>query len=138
MSNNDSYDNLLTKKLNRSDPQYRECLAPDCPSGQIHAGEGNVFVCTACGHHQCTVHNAPFHEDLTCEEYDAQRQSAYTEDDFKSRREVAKTSVKCPGLHCGLDLEKEGGCDHVTCKQYPASEYGWQHFCLPLYRRYSV
>jgi len=121
-TDNHSYDSLLVKELYREDPQFRHCLAPDCSSGQIHtsaAGEGNIFVCRACGHRHCTVHNVTFHEDQTCEEYDAQLLAnplAYTEDDMKSRKEVARTSVKCPGLHCGFDLEKESGCDHVICK----------------------
>ncbi|KAL6400662.1 hypothetical protein AUP68_16376 [Ilyonectria robusta] len=58
-----------------------------CGSGQIHeSGEDQPIVtCLHCGHRSCFHHNAPWHENLSCEEYD---QLLADPENFRSRLEL--------------------------------------------------
>jgi hypothetical protein len=78
-------------------------------------GDGNIFSCTSCKARYCLVCEVPFHEEQTCDEYqaDAKRRS---EDEQKSLDAVKKMSRPCPGQGCGVNIDKYEGCDHMTCE----------------------
>jgi hypothetical protein len=68
----------------------------------------------------CVIHEVTWHEGETCEEYDsrssgrnAEEQRAQEEASLAAIRELSK---KCPGPKCVYDIEKNHGCDHMTCK----------------------
>jgi hypothetical protein len=82
--------------------------------------EGNIFTCASCNHKVCIIHENTWHEDETCEEYDY-RTSGRKERDQKAQEaaslaEIGKTSKKCPGPNCVYNIEKNDGCDHMTCR----------------------
>lgn len=69
----------------------------------------------------CTAHkDGNLHEGETCEEYEYRR-SGQKEKDEKAQEEasakaITKLAKKCPGKNCGWQIEKNEGCDHMTCK----------------------
>jgi hypothetical protein len=82
--------------------------------------EGNIFTCASCGHKVCILHEHTWHEGETCEDYDY-RSSGRKERDQRAQEAaslaaIGKLSKKCPGPHCVYNIEKNDGCDHMTCK----------------------
>jgi hypothetical protein len=57
-----------------------------------------------------------FHEDQTCEEYQAAGRRNINQDEQKPLRAVERISRPCPGPGRGINIEKYAGCDHVTCE----------------------
>ncbi|RFU34293.1 hypothetical protein B7463_g2071, partial [Scytalidium lignicola] len=65
------YEALSFRSLISADKNFVWCT--QCPFGQLHAS-GNkqpIMRCLKCGHRSCFRHSVPWHERLTCEEYDA-------------------------------------------------------------------
>ncbi|KFH40215.1 E3 ubiquitin-protein ligase parkin-like protein [Hapsidospora chrysogenum ATCC 11550] len=66
------YDNFsLRAALDKID-DFFWCLN-DCGAGQIHepCNEHTIMTCVKCGHRTCFHHGVAWHENLTCDEYDA-------------------------------------------------------------------
>jgi hypothetical protein len=68
----------------------------------------------------CITHKVAWHEGETCEEYDdrssgrkAQEQSAQ---EAASLAAIQQLTKKCPGRSCVYNIEKNDGCDHMTCE----------------------
>jgi hypothetical protein len=91
----------------------------------VHEGgnEDNIWRCEECGFRVCVVHDNTWHEGETCTEYDY-RVSGQKEKDEQKRKEqeeaslkaIGKMSKKCPGRKCGWNIQKNDGCDHMTCE----------------------
>ena len=82
--------------------------------------------CVACGHKVCIIHENTWHEGETCEEFEY-RSSGRKERDQKAQEEaslqaIGKLTKKCPGPGCTWNIEKNDGCDHMTCKFRVASD----------------
>ena len=52
------------------DDDFHYCIAPGCKSGQLHEG-GNIFTCVTCKSKSCVTCSAAWHEDETCQVYQA-------------------------------------------------------------------
>ncbi|KAK4540528.1 hypothetical protein LTR36_009166 [Oleoguttula mirabilis] len=109
-----------------ADPDFRWCIAPSCTSGQIHS-EGDIFRCVACRHKACSQCNAAWHEGEGCGAYMA-RVKAQPEEEEASAKALKKMAKLCPG--CSRKIEKNGGCDHITCK---VCRHEWCWRCLADY-----
>jgi hypothetical protein len=112
-----SYDKLTFQNFLRNHPDFRHCIRPECPFGQLHdAEDGNIFSCATCGHRSCVNHNVDFHSGETCEQYDV-RKAAEVEAllvMLKASMDVLdKETKKCPG--CESHIQESRGCDHMTC-----------------------
>ncbi|KAF2271075.1 hypothetical protein CC78DRAFT_528017 [Lojkania enalia] len=130
------FDQLSARSALSDDPDFRWCRARNCTSGQIHVSgeEGNIFRCVECGFKVCIVHEDTWHEGETCDEYDY-RVSGRKEKDQKAQEEASakalkKFTKKCPGKKCGWNIEKNDGCDHMTCSKCK-HEFCW--ICLAPY-----
>jgi hypothetical protein len=69
----------------------------------------------------CITHKVAWHEGETCEEYDhrysgLKAQAQRAQEDAASLEAISKLSKKCPGLNCTYYIEKNDGCDHMTCE----------------------
>lgn len=64
----------------------------------------------------CLACEVPFHEEQTCDNYQAEvkRAKRRNKDEKKSLEAVKKLSRPCPGPGCGINIDKYTGCDHVT------------------------
>jgi hypothetical protein len=95
------------------------CTAPNCASGQIHisGSDGPILICHACKGRSCIVHNITWHEGETCNEYtyrmSPRRKRA---EERASERLVKQIAKSCPGPGCGARIQKNEGCDHMTCE----------------------
>ncbi|KAL5471679.1 hypothetical protein PMIN07_001515 [Paraphaeosphaeria minitans] len=113
---------------------FKWCRNSACTSGQEHDADGNIFTCAACGHKACVTHDVDWHEDETCDEY-SYRVSGAKEREQKAQDEasvaaISKLSKKCPGPDCAFNIEKNEGCDHMTCSRC-RYEFCWE--CLADY-----
>lgn len=112
------YDRLATQAVVSSIPNFRWCLNSRCKSGQIHHDDSPIFVCTACGFKHCVIHTIPWHEGETCADYNYRVSGQKTRDeDDASKKLIDQISKKCPGPLCGANIEKNKGCDHMTCRK---------------------
>jgi hypothetical protein len=112
------YDDLSTRSFLGNVENFRHCLRPGCPSGQIHDSgvDGNIFRCIACGFLVCTTHNEAFHTGETCEEYDAHAGRTRRAEEDANNQLIERTTKRCPQEGCGVRIEKNDGCDHMRCE----------------------
>ncbi|TGO47793.1 hypothetical protein BCON_0263g00040 [Botryotinia convoluta] len=107
-------------------PNFTFCLSPTCESGQIHTGPDHPMMkCTTCGFNTCFIHKLPWHEDLTCAEFDFFNQ-ARVRQEAASEAWIAEHTKLCPNPKCGMRIQKKTGCDHLTCEcDYCLFEFCW-------------
>ncbi|KAH3949154.1 hypothetical protein HBI24_014500 [Parastagonospora nodorum] len=133
------FDDMMARNAIGEDPNFEWCR--NCGSGQIHMSgvEGNIFTCAACGHKMCIVHKNTRHEGETCEDYEY-RSSGRKERDQKAQeaaslKAIGSMSKKCPGPNCVYNIEKNDGCDHMTCSRC-SYEFCW--ICLCDYNKVRI
>ncbi|TFK51776.1 hypothetical protein OE88DRAFT_1628695 [Heliocybe sulcata] len=100
----------LTSHINARTQEYRYCPTPDCPVIYRLAGEGTVLRCPVCLNRICAACHVEFHEGLSCAEH--RDNSSGGQDAFRKWREEHDVRP-CP--KCGVHMEKNGGCNHMTC-----------------------
>lgn len=109
-----------------NNPEFIWC-AHGCGSGQLNEGAtmNTTVQCIQCSKLTCFRHRSPWHEGLTCEEYDLPKN---TREQHASERWIDGHTKTCPKCH--VHIEKNEGCDHMTCRkcQY---EFCWE--CLVPY-----
>ncbi|KAH0020868.1 hypothetical protein KCU78_g6320, partial [Aureobasidium melanogenum] len=110
------YEQACIRATLAADPDFRYCLSTTCKSGQLHPGgtDEPIFRCEHCGHKHCIVCEANWHQDQTCEEFQAVRRRLHAENE-RSQQEVKKLSKPCPG--CRVPIQKNRGCDHMRCSR---------------------
>lgn len=99
------------------------CPSPDCPQvykkvpdGTVPKGEGIPFFCDCCLSSHCIECSGRAHAGMSCMEY----KSAVDGDaEFQAWRK--QHTQPCP--KCAVSIEKDHGCNHMTCSQCKA------HFC---------
>lgn len=67
------YDQMITLQAIQKDGSFIRCCRPECEGGQFHNGgaELPVAICQSCGTMTCYTHTGlPWHEGLTCEEFE--------------------------------------------------------------------
>jgi hypothetical protein len=97
-------------------PDFKWCLNPECEHGQIHDDNGGldqILTCQICQFKRCTACDRAWHQDETCDQY-TRRLAAQPGEVDASEAWVAHNSRKCPG--CQSPIQKNEGCDHMTCK----------------------
>ena len=122
------YLDYATKAALGEDENFRWCLRPGCNNGQYHESgtDGPIFRCAACGFRLCVIHNSAWHEGYTCSEWDYKANTSLKQkEEEASVSTIQRTTKRCPGRNCGAPIEKNDGCDHMTCKssQFSISEY---------------
>jgi len=125
------YDTLLLRKELQSMPDFRWCKNTQCGSGQIHEGgfDRPIMKCQGCNQLSCFRHDLPWHYDRTCEEVDALLET--NENDLASRAYVESNTKPCP--LCAEPIEKNGGCDHMTCLPPAGCGHEFCWLCLAPY-----
>ena len=100
----------------KNEPRYRKCLRTTCPMGQIHeAGDAEpLMTCMECGYRMCYIHARSWHEGQTCSQYEASKR--HQMENSSSLQLIERLLKKCPGRGCNAPIEKNEGCDHMTCK----------------------
>jgi hypothetical protein len=111
------WDKALLKRHIDADANVIACLSSTC--GHWFSIEGwsdackraKKISCPYCKFEQCIACTRPWHKGRTCDSQE-ENQAEISE---KARM---KLGVKpCP--KCGIEIKKEGGCDHMTCEFIP-------------------
>jgi E3 ubiquitin-protein ligase RNF14 len=113
------YTLLSTTATLSSLDSFRWCLQRGCKSGQIHetGTDGPIFCCHACGFKICVIHDIKWHEGETCKEYDYRTNlKLKRKEESASAQTISRTTKQCPQSSCKAPIEKNDGCDHMTCK----------------------
>ena len=105
------YDRSVVLRQLEQMEEFIWCANPTCRAGQLNEGgiANTIVVCYHCQQKTCFQHRIQWHEGMTCEEFDRHCDPKYK----SSRRWLMKHSKKCPG--CSSQIEKNEGCDHMTC-----------------------
>jgi len=128
------YSNALAKHHLASNPNYIACLSSECGqyfsiedcAGKKPRGKGKTtanknIACPYCNFELCLTCNRPWH--------DGPCSAAKQAEDEKSVAEMRAMGAKpCP--KCGINIDKDGGCDHMTCNTC-RHNFCWQ--CLVPY-----
>lgn len=119
------YDRMLLHSQLSSSPDFRWCLAPGCGAGQIHPEPDHdpIFTCQNCGHRSCALCDVPWHEGQSCASHRRHRKNEQQSNDT-----VFNTTKACP--QCRSRIEKNDGCDHMTCEYALVMLLFFFFFCL--------
>ncbi|KAF2239794.1 hypothetical protein EV356DRAFT_495573 [Viridothelium virens] len=114
---------------------WRWCPQRGCQFGQIYDvnfGSNPVpewctlYICQGCHRHNCFKHQTPWHENLSCAQYDYRQEhervkeggktnEELEEQDRESRLLMQKQETRiCP--YCGHAVQRTVGCDSMQCK----------------------
>ncbi|KAF2755675.1 hypothetical protein EJ05DRAFT_540349 [Pseudovirgaria hyperparasitica] len=129
------FDALATRSFLSSDPDFHFCLSPTCTSGQIHPSPSSnpIMTCVSCTVSWCLTHKMSWHVGETCAAYDKRLSSEAkakqrAKEDAESESTIKETAKQCPGKGCGYWIEKNHGCDHMTCRKC-RWEFCWLCLC---------
>lgn len=109
------YEKFMLQTFLSKDPNFRWCLSPLCETGQLYQQppRNSKTSCEECNFEMCFKHQMPWHEGLTCDEYDNQRD--HGDPNYGETQEWIRTNTKpCPG--CQVGIQKGEACFHMTCK----------------------
>lgn len=117
----------------RTMEDFRSCRNSEgCGNGWLaENGEANpIMKCPKCGFRSCFIHDSPWHEGTTCQEYTLQLLHAMENADEATRLWLKAHTQKCP--NCNLPIEQaEGTCDAMIhcglgtdeCKKNPRCKH---------------
>lgn len=118
------YEFALLKECLEKDEEFRWC-AHGCGCGQIYSRLSNPkMVCWNCNRFTCFIHQTPWHETNTCDQFQKQIEGV----DPDTKVYLDRQTKRCPNCHA--PIEKFHGCDHITCTRC-RREFCWE--CLVLY-----
>ena len=107
------YDKFICRTILEQMAEFIWCSNPKCAMGQLNQGgkEGNIVTCLRCRHKTCFTHKTPWHTGLTCSQYDLKMDPKVQ----ASLQWITQNTKQCP--KCAYRIEKNDGCDHMTCIQ---------------------
>ncbi|KAJ4987456.1 E3 ubiquitin-protein ligase dbl4 [Stagonosporopsis vannaccii] len=121
------WDTAITKHLLAADSSYIACLNPECgtyfsvegcgkhktsntkdkPKAEGRKKGSDKATCPYCNHDLCLSCTRPWHSG-SCN-------SIKRREDKESEKVIKNMGAKpCP--KCGINIEKQGGCDHMRCR----------------------
>lgn len=87
------------------------------PARKVKKAENTDHICTcnACGAKACVNCDRPWHENETCEQYQARmKKEGFEKEEAKSLKAIEQQAKPCPG--CKKNIIRNGGCDHMHCE----------------------
>lgn len=106
--------------------EFHYCPSPDCQIIYRQGEDGTVFRCPSCISRICAACHVEYHEGQICAGYRDSRSGGSAA--FQKWREE-HNAKPCP--KCGAILEKNGGCNHMTCIRCQA------HICWVCMRTFA-
>ncbi|KAF8603499.1 hypothetical protein BDV93DRAFT_473140 [Ceratobasidium sp. AG-I] len=118
----------------QAEPNFVWCKSATCEWGQLHesGAAAPIVICQVCDTRSCFTHDVPWHAEKTCAQYDAEQagRARQAQDNLASEAYIQQHAKACPNAACGRNIEKNDGCDHMTCRR-PAGcghEFCWVCF----------
>jgi len=110
------YEEFILSNTIEANPEiYSCCPTADC--GYVFVwekGDSSDFLCLKCQKRYCLTCRADFHVGSTCEQYQAWLKENGQADQLFDNFVKGMKLKKCP--KCVRWVEKESGCNHITCK----------------------
>ncbi|KAF2656747.1 hypothetical protein K491DRAFT_368676 [Lophiostoma macrostomum CBS 122681] len=123
----ENWDKALVKHYLGASKDFVACLDPECGhhfSVDLFRTECNrkkKIDCPYCSFNMCIKCSRPWHTGQGCSGAQAEEKA--------SEKTIQKMGAKkCPS--CGLNIQKDGGCDHIKCKN---CNYNFCFVCLVQY-----
>eukprot|EP01103_Thecamoeba_quadrilineata_P007897 TRINITY_DN1771_c0_g1_i1.p1 TRINITY_DN1771_c0_g1~~TRINITY_DN1771_c0_g1_i1.p1 ORF type:complete len:679 (+),score=104.89 TRINITY_DN1771_c0_g1_i1:37-2037(+) len=107
-----------------NNPSIKWCPAPECPNAILLteiSTERNESVECLCGHTFCFRCSLESHQPCSCLMFEKWKKIASGQDDRLNDAFITSVSRPCPS--CKVPIEKNHGCNHMTCTK---CQY---HFC---------
>jgi hypothetical protein len=110
---------------------YVACASAGCLSGAlVDKAYAHWMVCAECGEKTCVECKTLWHDGVACEENQVRVKKEEAEErervekrkfgeEEATKREYKRLAKRCPGKNCGVPIQKNEGCDHMTCKLFP-------------------
>ena len=116
---------------------WRWCPHSNCNFGQIHAIDHKFvpneewcayYFCQGCHRGNCFKHRVPWHDNLTCAQYDYRQEHERIKQGGKTNAQMQEEEREalllmheqetriCP--YCGNAVQKSMGCDSMQCKPH--------------------
>jgi ariadne-1 len=124
------YDAYVISSFVANNERFRECPGPGCglvckyPVGRSAIAEGSAPVPCSCGYRYCFLCGLEDHSPASCSMMKMWLKKE--SDESETANWVSANTKPCPGKHCGKTVEKNGGCNHMTCSQ---CRYEWCWIC---------
>lgn len=140
------YDSFLNSKALENIEDYVECAGKTCHfAWMVDISVTTYVTCSNCDTRTCTTCRTSWHPELSHDENmgkirrAAEEEEAHVreetrraeEEEQRARDEVRKAGEEletsktvqvktkaCPSKRCGVRIQKNGGCDHMTCKSH--------------------
>ncbi|KAG5671760.1 hypothetical protein PVAND_001939 [Polypedilum vanderplanki] len=132
----EKYKKIITNSFVQNNRMIKFCPSPGCDNAiQIESGcllSLMESVRCSCGYYFCFKCVKSSHDPISCEILE--KWLKYSNNDLtliQTAAWVAKFTKPCP--NCKVSIEKNGGCDHMTCSSC-GYEFYWN--CLCIYRNH--
>lgn len=113
------YDSMALRALLSGSEHFHRCLTATCDYG-VETTENHLY-CPNCQCVWCLKCGVKWHDNQTCLQFQASKAANRTasvkvrdQQNQASRDTISKVTKGCP--KCGVRIEKNDGCSHMTCK----------------------
>jgi len=116
------YQHLITNSFVQCNRLLRWCPAPNCSNAiKVSTVEAKPVKCR-CGHSFCFACSENWHDPVRC--HLIKKWIKKCDDDSETSNWISANTKECPT--CGAVIEKDGGCNHMICKnQACKADFCW-------------
>jgi len=116
------YQHLITNSFVECNRLLRWCPQPDCNNAiKVQYVEPRPVTCL-CGHTFCFHCGEGWHDPVKC--HLLKKWQKKCDDDSETSNWIAANTKECP--RCNVTIEKDGGCNHMVCKnQSCKADFCW-------------
>uniref|UniRef100_A0A1B6EDI8 RBR-type E3 ubiquitin transferase n=1 Tax=Clastoptera arizonana TaxID=38151 RepID=A0A1B6EDI8_9HEMI len=108
------YQHLITNSFVECNRLLRWCPSPDCNNAvKVQHVEARPVTCR-CSHTFCFSCGESWHDPVKC--HLLKRWIKKCDDDSETSNWIAANTKECP--KCNVTIEKDGGCNHMVCKNH--------------------
>jgi len=126
----EKYLRFVTKSFVEDNAQLTWCPSPRCGNAITTDMVNEKIVQCSCGFRFCFSCHHEAHAPATCDQVKLWLQKC--SDDSETGHWVGANTKDCP--RCGVFVEKNGGCNHMTCRQC-GNEWCW--LCMKQWKGHS-
>ncbi|PRP85297.1 hypothetical protein PROFUN_06899 [Planoprotostelium fungivorum] len=120
----DRYLSFLTRSfVEHSEGRVKWCTQPNCGNAITADMINGTIVRCSCGYRFCFTCHREAHAPVTCEE--VREWEKKCKDDSETTHWKTVNTKECP--KCESPVEKNGGCNHMTCRQ---CKHEWCWVCV--------
>jgi len=116
------YQHLITNSFVQCNRLLRWCPSPDCSNAvKVQHVDSKPVKCR-CGHLFCFQCSENWHDPVRC--HLIKKWIKKCDDDSETSNWISANTKECP--KCGATIEKDGGCNHMICKnQSCKADFCW-------------